>query len=338
MTATVHIQGSAVRFDCMPGQTLLDAARAAGVELPYSCRKGVCGECACAVLQGQVQAPPSELVSGDRRLLCQCRVAPDHTGEVVIAPARWRQVQAGALQRLPLKVYRNVRAADDVNILHLRLPAGRRAKFRAGQYLQLLLPDGSRRAYSIASPPHESDTLQLHVRHVPGGVFTQQVPALQPGAVLTAEWPYGQFGLREQATGPLWCVVGGTGFAPVKAMLDDMLRRGLRRPVTLFWGGRDRQGLYLLPAVQRWQQAWSDFHFVPAVEDAADAQALGAFHGRLDAALAAHLASAPATPCEVYACGAPAMVTAVKSWCQRELALPVAHFVADLFVPGPAAA
>lgn len=337
MTARVRLQGSEFSFDCAPGQTLLDAALAAGLELPYSCRKGVCGECACPVLQGDVQAPTSALVGGAERLLCQCRVQGD--GAVLIAPPHWRRVEPGARQRLVLKVFRNLRAAEDVNVLHLRLPAGKRARFRAGQYLQLLLPDGSRRAYSIASPPHESDTVQLHVRHVPGGAFTQIVTGLAPGAVLTAELPYGRFALRSDvATGPMWCVAGGTGFAPLKALLDDMLKRGLRRPVTLFWGGRDRQGLYLLPAVQRWQQAWSEFRFVPVLEDAADALALGAFHGRLDAALAAHAAAGAPAPADVYCCGAPAMVVALKAWCQRELALPAEAFVADQFVTGPAAA
>jgi NAD(P)H-flavin reductase/ferredoxin len=334
MTAQVRIAGSEAAFACEAGQTVLDAALAAGLDLPYSCRKGVCAECACPVLQGSVQAPPTDLVSGNERLLCQCTAE----GEVLIAPPQWRRADPAARQRLQVKVFRNQRVADDVNVLHLRLAAGRRAKFKAGQYLQLLLPDGSRRSYSIASPPHESDTLQLHVRHVPGGAFTQIVTGLAPGAPLTLELPYGRFALRAESTGAMWCVAGGTGFAPVKALLDDMLKRGVHRPVTLFWGGRDRQGLYLLSALQRWQRAWPDFRFVPAVEDAADAAQLQAFHGRLAAAWAAHWAAGVPRPAEVYCCGAPPMVMAAKAWCLQTLDLPATDFLADLFVPGPAMA
>jgi len=227
-------------------------------------------------------------------------------------------------------------AAPDVNVLQLRLPAGQRAKFKAGQYLQVALPDGSRRSYSMANPPHESDTLQLHIRHVPGGQFTQIVPGLKPGDTLQVELPFGNFELREDSTAPMLCVVGGTGFAPVKSLLDDMAKKGIRRPVSLVWGGRNRDGLYLPAAVERWKKLWPQFNYLPAVEDAADAQALGGFHGRVDDAVRAH---APATleRHEVYCCGSPVMVAAVRKACIDERGLDPHHFFSDVFVPGPAA-
>jgi CDP-4-dehydro-6-deoxyglucose reductase/terephthalate 1,2-dioxygenase reductase component len=132
------------------------------------------------------------------------------------------------------------------------------------------------------------------------------------------------------------CVVGGTGFAPVKSLLDDLAKKGIRRPVTLLWGGRNRDGIYLPAAVERWKKLWPDFSFVPAVEDAGDAQALGGFHGRVDDAVRAH-APASLAGHEVYCCGSPVMVAAVRKACVEERGLDAHHFFSDVFVPGPAA-
>ena len=143
-----------------------------------------------------------------------------------------RRLEPGARKKLQLKVYRNTLAAPDVSLLQLRLPAGQRAKFRAGQYLQVQLPDGERRSYSMANPPHESDGVQLHVRHVAGGRFSALVADLQPGDLLDVEMPFGQVDLDPEAGSPLLCVCGGTGFAPVKSLLDDLAKRKSARPVT----------------------------------------------------------------------------------------------------------
>src|SRR5207245_2190303 len=153
-----------------------------------------------------------------------------------------------------------------------------------GQYLQVMLPDGSRRSYSMANAPHESDTLQLHMRHVADGEFTRIVPQLKTGDVLQVELPYANFELKEASAAPMLCVAGGTGFAPVKSLLDDLAKKKVQRAVTLIWGGRDRAGLYLLSAVERWQKLLTGFRFVAAVEDEDDARTLEGFHGRVDAA------------------------------------------------------
>jgi CDP-4-dehydro-6-deoxyglucose reductase/terephthalate 1,2-dioxygenase reductase component len=187
----------------------------------------------------------------------------------------------------------------------------------------------------MANPPHESDTLQLHVRHVAGGQFTQLVTQLQAGDLLTVELPFGNFELKEESAAPILCVVGGTGFAPVKSLLDDLVKKGVKRPVTLVWGGRNKAGLYLMAAVERWKKLLPGFSFIAAVEDAADAQALGGFHGRVDDAVRAHCPSLIGH--EVYCCGAPAMVTAVRKVCIDERGLDPQHFFSDVFVPGPAA-
>lgn len=331
MAFDIRIAGTELHFPCDAGQNILDAALKAGIEMPYSCRKGVCGNCAGGVAAGEVASPPSEAKPVGQHLYCQCTPLSD----VELVPAAWHRVDPSARKTFTAKVFRNTLASADVNVLQLRLPAGQRAKFKAGQYLQVTLPDGSRRSYSMANPPHESDGLQLHIRHVPGGAFTQLVPGLQPGDPLQVELPFGNFELKEESTVPMLCVVGGTGFAPVKSLLDDMVKKKVQRPVTLLWGGRDRGGLYLMQAVERWQKLLPGFEFVPVLEDAADAAALGGFHGRVDDALRARCADLAGH--EVYCCGSPPMVAAVKQAAVEERGLDPRHFFSDVFVPGPAA-
>lgn len=332
MPFDIRIAGSEVRFRCEPGQNVLDAALKAGIEMPYSCRKGVCGNCAGGVSEGEVDCPRTEVTPPGQHLYCQCIPRSD----LEIVPEAWHRFDPSARKTFTVKVFRNTLAAPDVNVLQLRLPAGQRAKFKAGQYLQVALPDGSRRSYSMANPPHESDMVQLHIRHVPGGQFTRIVPGLKSGDTLQVELPFGNFELREESTAPMLCVVGGTGFAPVKSLLDDMVKKGIRRPVTLIWGGRNRDGLYLPTAVQRWKKLWPEFTYLPAVEDAADAEALRGFHGRVDDAVRAH-APAALGGHEVYCCGSPVMVAAVRKACVDERGLDPHHFFSDVFVPGPAA-
>ncbi|RYY86235.1 MAG: 2Fe-2S iron-sulfur cluster binding domain-containing protein [Comamonadaceae bacterium] len=333
MAYEIRIAGTDVQFACQPEQTVLDAALLAGIELPYSCRKGVCGNCAGGIAAGEYTAPPpNEATPPGQQLYCQCRPRSD----LQIVPEAWHRIDPSARKTYTAKVFRNTLAAPDVSVLQLRLPAGKRAKFQAGQYLQVVLADGSRRSYSMANPPHESDTLQLHVRHVPGGRFSQVVGGLKAGDTLEVELPYGSFELQEDSRAPMLCVVGGTGFAPVKSLLDDLVKKKIERPVTLLWGGRDAGGLYLLSAVERWQKLLPGFRFVPVLEDAAAAQALQGFHGRVDAAIRAECGSLAGH--EVYCCGSPAMVAAVKKACVDGQGLDPHRFYSDVFVEGPAVA
>ncbi|WP_427911428.1 2Fe-2S iron-sulfur cluster-binding protein [Ramlibacter sp. MMS24-I3-19] len=331
MAYEIRIAGTDQHFPCDAGQNVLDAALKAGIEMPYSCRKGVCGNCAGAVAAGQVDSPPSEAKPAGQHLYCQCRPLSD----LEIVPEAWHRFDPAARKTFAAKVFRNTLAADDVSVLQLRLPAGQRAKFKAGQYLQVALPDGTRRSYSMANPPHESDGLQLHIRHVAGGQFTRLVPHLKAGDTLQVELPFGNFELKEESTAPMLCVVGGTGFAPVKSLLDDLVKKGVKRPVTLVWGGRNRAGLYLLSAVDRWKKLLPGFRFLPALEDGADAQALEGFHGRVDDAVRQQFEALAGH--EVYCCGSPAMVAAVRKACVDERGLDPHHFFSDVFVPGPAA-
>lgn len=335
MSHRIAIANSDVAFDCAGNESVLDAAARAGIELPYSCRKGVCGNCAGAVTQGEVGAAGNGAIVNETCLPGQvlfCMCAP--RGDLQIAPASWRRIDPAARKRFTAKVYRNQLAASDVSVLQLRLPAGQRAKFSAGQYLQVALPDGSTRSYSMANAPHESDAVTLHVRHVQGGAFSARVAQLVPGDLLEIELPFGAFSLREEQARPVVFVAGGTGFAPVKSILDDMLKRRIDRPVTLIWGARQAEGIYLRAAVARWQKQWPQMRFIAALSDGGEASGED-FAGRPDQALLAAFPDLRGH--ELYCCGSPAMVHAVREAAVQHRGLDAGDFHSDVFVEGPAA-
>jgi CDP-4-dehydro-6-deoxyglucose reductase/terephthalate 1,2-dioxygenase reductase component len=273
----------------------------------------------------------NEACMPDQLLFCMCAPRTD----LAIAPVSWHRVDPTARKRFQAKVFRNQLAAPDVSVLQLRLPAGQRAKFHAGQYLQIDVGNGTTRCYSMANAPHESDGLTLHIRHLPGGAFSARVPDLQQGDLLDIELPFGAVTLDSASTRPIVFVAGGTGFAPVKSLIDDMAKRRIVRPITLIWGARRAEGLYLRPAVARWQRQWPDFRFVAALSDGAVQEGGDAFSGRVDEALAAHCPELAGK--EVYACGSPAMVHAVREVAVGRCGLDASFFHADVFVEGPAA-
>jgi CDP-4-dehydro-6-deoxyglucose reductase/terephthalate 1,2-dioxygenase reductase component len=335
MSHHISIEAADVAFDCTPGQSLLDAALHAGIDLPYSCRKGVCGSCAGSIAAGEVTgvngaALRNDTCLPDQVLYCLCTPATD----VVLRPVSWKRLDPASRKTFTAKVYSNELAAPDVSVLRMRLPAGQRAKFQAGQYLQVLMEDGSARCYSMANPPQESDGVTLHIRHVPGGFFSARVAQLAPGDLLKIELPFGNVALREDDLRPIVFVVGGTGFAPVQSILDNMLKRRVKRPVTLIWGTRDVGGLYLRRAVDRWQKQWPDFRFIPAFSDHPAQDVVEAFAGRADQALRAHCPDLSGH--EVYCCGSPPMVAAVRA-AAADGGLASTDFHADVFVPGPSA-
>src|SRR5713226_7728408 len=241
MTFTVSVDASDIEFPCETGETVLDAAERAGYSLPYSCRKGVCATCEGDLRRGEVAVGSRHFAGpSDDVLLCQARPRSN----VLIHPRRIQRRDPDARKTVTAKVYRINRPVDDVAILQLRFPAGIRAKFLAGQYLRIKMPDGDTRNFSMANPPHESDGVQLHIRHVPGGRFSEGVLAeLRPGDTLDVELPYGDFHLRPDSDKPVVCLATGTGFAPLKSIVEDLIKRGNKRPVHLYWGGRRARGL-----------------------------------------------------------------------------------------------
>ena len=326
MTFQVSVQNTEFRFPCEPNEAVLDAAQRAGFEIPFSCRKGVCGTCKGRVVAGEVRAFAGDALSAAERaesqvLFCNSRPRSD----LVIAPRSISRADPFARKTVDARVFRLVRLADDVMLVHLRFPAGIRVKFKAGQHLNLILDNGERRDFSMANPPRESDGAQLHIRHVPGGAFTSHVfEKLQRGDRLKLEIPFGDFTLRDSGK-PILFVAGSTGFAPIRSIIEDMFIRNIRRDVALYWGARTRGGLYSeLP--RKWAEQNPHFKYVPVISDAPEP---GIRHNLVHKAV---LEDHPRLArFQAYVCGVPVMTQAA----QREFlaaGLPADEFFADAFV------
>ncbi|MBK7665501.1 MAG: cytochrome b N-terminal domain-containing protein [Sterolibacteriaceae bacterium] len=293
------------------GETLLEAGLRQGLALPYECRSGGCGVCMCTVLHGSVDPGiyqhsvlPDALRAQGKALMCCATALSDVDIEVETGEAQ---------QRLPLGEYvaqvdRLERLAPDLMRLTLSLPGGEAIPFKAGQYINILLDDGQRRAFSFANPPQVRDHIELHVRQIPGGRFTGQVfTQMKVGDSLRFEGPLGDFTLRESAS-PILFVAGATGFAPIKSIVEDAFQRGVQRPMVLYWGVRQKQDLYMLDLAQRWQREHANFRVVPVLSAPQPEDAWSGRTGLVHEAMLADFADL--TGFEVYVCGSVKMVEA----------------------------
>jgi CDP-4-dehydro-6-deoxyglucose reductase, E3 len=295
-------------------RSILDAALAAGLNLPHSCKSGHCSSCRARLVSGQIRypsGPPLGLTTQEAQsgyvLLCQARAVSD----VAVEARLVANVADVEIKTLPCRIARMTPLAPDVMQVFLKLPSVETMPFQAGQYLDVLLEDGKRRSFSIASPPHDSGLLELHVRRVAGGGFTERLfGQMQSGSLLRIEGPIGQFVYRE-GTSPVIMIAGGTGFAPLKSMLRHLLEKGSQRPVHLYWGARNAVDLYEEALVLEWTRAHPQLKFTAVLSEAKDA---GAVHRRLgwvhEAVLADHT---DLTGFDVYVAGPPALVEAVRA-------------------------
>ena len=317
---SVRIEPHGRTLRVTPGQPILQAALSAGLNLPHSCKSGHCGSCRARLLAGAIHYPDgpplgitAEEVGRGDILLCQARADSDLT-------VRARLIASVAdveIKTLPCRIARLTPLAPDVMQLWLRLPAVERLRFHPGQYLDVLLENGRRRSFSIASPPHDSEALELHVRRVNGGGFSERlfgaaagVGSLGTGALLRIEGPIGQFSYRE-GLGPVLMVAGGTGFAPLKSMLRHMLETGIRRDLHLYWGARHTQDVYEEALVLEWVRRHPQLKFTAVLSEASAAEAA---HHRAGWVHEAVLADYPdLARFEVYAAGPPAMIEAMRT-------------------------
>ncbi|MBK5206266.1 MAG: CDP-6-deoxy-delta-3,4-glucoseen reductase, partial [Polaromonas sp.] len=245
MSFNVTVQPSGRTFSVDQDEAVLTAAIRQGIGLPYGCKDGACGSCKCKLLEGSVTLgvhqlkalSPEEEASG--LILTCCGMA--HS-DVVIESRQVTDESAFPVKKMPVRVISLVRASHDVMVLRLQLPASDVFKYHAGQYVEFLLRDGARRAYSMANAPHtltDNPSVELHIRHMPGGKFTEHVfGAMKEKEILRVEGPYGSFFLREDSSKPMVLLASGTGFAPIKALIEHMQFKGITRPAVLYWGGR----------------------------------------------------------------------------------------------------
>ncbi|ANN78667.1 CDP-6-deoxy-delta-3,4-glucoseen reductase [Bordetella flabilis] len=337
MSFQVTISPSQHQFNVEAGQTVLDAALAAGIVLPYSCRSGACSTCKGRVLSGEYDAgpypaqilAPEELASG-YTLFCQARPSSD----LQIESTEVRLASDIQIRKLPSRVQAIERVAPDVAVIRLQLPASETFRFYAGQYIELILKEGRRRSYSMASPPHAGSPLELHIRHMPGGHFTDHVfgagaTQMKEREILRIEGPFGSFFLREDSDKPVVLLASGTGFAPIKAIVEHMIHQQMRRPVVLYWGGRRPRDLYMDALAASWTGALPDFRYIPVVSDAVPEDGWTGRSGFVHEAVMHDLPDLSGH--QVYACGAPVMVDAARREFSTQCGLPAEEFYADAF-------
>jgi NAD(P)H-flavin reductase/ferredoxin len=326
MTFAIRIANTDIALPCETGETVLDAVERAGYSIPYSCRKGVCSTCEGVLVQGSAKVG-YEFVEGPRETVLLCRAKP--TTDVAIAPKSVEKRDPLVRKRIRANVYRLRRPTTDVTILQLRFPAGTRAKFRAGQYLRVIMPDGDSRNFSMANPPQQSDGAELHIRHVAGGRFSETVLAsLTTTDKLDIEIPFGEFFLREDAAKPIVLVATGTGFAPIKSIVEDMIKRGIRRPTRLYWGARGEADLYMPGLIAKWTTQANWLRIMPVLSEAGVN-----WPGRRGLVHCAVLEEIPdLSPYQVYACGNPFMINAARVDFAGAGKLPDKEFYADPFV------
>ena len=337
MSYQVTLKASGKQFTVNHDETLLDAALRQGINLPYGCKNGACGSCKGKIVEGQVshgQHSEGALSKAEETagsiLFCCAQPQSDLLIEA-------REVQGAgdiAIRKIPCRVNVIERPSGDVAILKLQLPAAERFQFLAGQYLEFLLKDGQRRAYSIANAPDQEGPLELHLRHLPGGLFTDFVfgvstPALKEKDILRFEGPLGSFFLREDSKKPIIFVAAGTGFAPIKSIIEQMRAKKIQRPIHLYWGGRRPGDLYLDDLCKAWEKEMADFKYIPVISDAL---AEDAWQGRTGFVHQAAMADHPnMKDFQVYACGAPIMVSAARDDFSSKCHLPEEEFFADSF-------
>lgn len=335
MTFKVTVQPAGHTFWAEENEPVLEAGLRQGVALPYGCRGGVCGSCAATVLKGQVHyldgqplgLSPVELERG-KALLCLAYAQSDleiDSPQVGLEP----DIE---IKALPVRVEKMRKLADDVMELTLKLPASERLRFFAGQYIDILLKNGKRRGFSLANAPMDDQFLELHIRHVPGGQFTGFVfSEMKEKALLRIEGPLGSFYLRESER-PLILMGGGTGFAPLKGMLEQMMAQGMDKPVHLYWGVRAKADLYMDAVVRSWAARHPQLTYVPVLSEPKTEDNWQGRTGWVHEAVAAdfpHLADH-----DVYLSGPPPMVQAAKAAFLAQ-GLPEAQLFYDSFEYSP---
>jgi CDP-4-dehydro-6-deoxyglucose reductase, E3 len=336
MTFTIQLKPAERSFTVERDEAILPAAIRQGIGLPYGCRDGACGSCKSRLLEGRVihgahQLKALSVAEEEAGFILTCCATPQ-TDCVVEA----RTVPGAGeypVLKMPSRVLTIERAAPDVAVLKLQLPANQQLQYRAGQYVEFILRDGARRSYSMANAPDQLGSppaIELHLRHMPGGKFTDHVfGAMKEKEILRMEGPFGSFFLREDSTKPIVLLASGTGFAPIKAIVQQMQAKGVTRPAVLYWGCRRKADLYQHDWCLQAAAAMPNLRYVPVLSEPAAEDAWSGRTGFVHQAVMADLPDLSGH--QVYACGAPVMVDAAQRDFVARCGLPADEFFADSF-------
>jgi CDP-4-dehydro-6-deoxyglucose reductase, E3 len=322
----VTIQNSGHSFDVRPSQTVLQAAIEADIHIPYGCRNGACGSCKAKLVSGKVMhddyqgsaMTDAELAAGNT-LLCCARPLED-----IVVECREVGGLTGIKPRiLPARVAKKEQLSHDVIALHLQLPASERLQFLAGQYIEFILKDGKRRAFSIANAPHDAEFIELHIRVIPGGVFSAYVAEeLQEKAILRLEAPFGNFFLREDSDKPMIFVAGGTG------IIEHMLHNNIKREIILYRGARVLDDLYMNELCEKWAEMLPNVTYIPVLSEPVASDNWAGRTGLVHQAVLDDIKDLSAY--QAYVCGAPIMCeVAHTSFVQQ--GLDADEFFSDAF-------
>ena len=336
MSFNVTVQPSGRTYTVHADEALLAAAIRQGIGLPYGCKDGACGSCKCKKIEGSVTHGPHQLKALSHEeeaagfILTCCGVA--HS-DVVIESRQVTDESAFPVKKMPTRLSSFAKTSHDVMVMRLQLPAADVFKYHAGQYVEFLLRDGDRRAYSMANAPHtqaENPSVELHIRHMPGGKFTEHVfGPMKEKEIMRIEGPFGSFYLREDSTKPMVLLASGTGFAPIKAMIEHMQFKRITRPAVLYWGGRRPADLYMNDWVMARVAEMPNLRYVPVVSDALPEDAWTGRTGFVHRAVLEDVADLSGY--QVYACGAPIVVDSAQA-AYLAVGLPADAFFADSFV------
>ena len=336
MSFQISVQPSGRSFQANPDESILAAGIRQGVGLPYGCKDGACGSCKCRKLEGTVVHGPhqakalSEEEAAAGYVLTCCAIP--HS-DVVLESRNVTDESAFPIKKMPVRVAQLTKLSHDVMQVRLQLPATETFRYHAGQYVEFLLRDGSRRAYSMGNEPSTQLTspgLELHIRHMPGGKFTDHVfGVMKEKEILRVEGPFGSFYLRDDSAAPIVLLASGTGFAPIKALVEQMYVNGITRPATLYWGGRRPADLYMHDWVLDKVAHMPNLRYVPVVSNALPEDN---WTGRTGFVHQAVLEDQPdLSGHQVYACGAPIVVDTARAEYSAKAGLPAEQFFADAF-------
>ena len=334
---TITVQPSGRVFAAQAGEAILAAGIRQGIGLPYGCKDGACGSCKCKLLEGRVVHGPhqskalNDVEEASGFILTCCGVAQT---DLTLESRQVTELGALPIKRMPTRVLRLEQKSADVMLVTLQLPASEGFAYRAGQYIEFILRDGTRRSYSMANAPTgagaTSATLELHIRHMPGGRFTDHVFAtMLEKEILRVEGPFGSFFLREDSSKPIVLLASGTGFAPVKALIERMQQQGVSRAATLYWGGRRPRDLYMHDWMRAKLTEMPSLRYVPVVSDALPEDAWSGRTGLVHQAVLQDLPNLAGH--QVYACGAPVVVESARRAYIGQAGLPEEEFFADAF-------